>query len=68
MDELKSGTLPEPVELASGELAFVAGGQPISFVNQLNDARVFIGKYDKVVTSLSFAADVVVTPPMAPSA
>jgi hypothetical protein len=60
--------LPDPVQLIGSELAFVAGGQAISFVNQLNDARVSIGKYDTVVTDLSFVTAAVVGTPIMRSA
>ena len=68
MKEPKLGALPEPRELTSGELAFVAGGQATSFVNQLNDASVSIGKYATVVTALSFVTAAVVNTPVTRSA
>jgi hypothetical protein len=53
-----------PLELTSSELAFVTGGQAISFVNQLNDTRVAIGNHATVVAAFSFVADVVADLPV----
>ena len=38
MKELKSGTLPEPVELTDRQLDIVAGGRAHGFVKQRNNA------------------------------
>ncbi len=43
MKELKSGALPEPVELSDSQLDIVAGGQATAFVKQRNRAHVAIG-------------------------
>jgi hypothetical protein len=50
MNELQSGTVPEPVELATTELDIVAGGRAVAFVKQPNKARVSIGNNDTITT------------------
>jgi hypothetical protein len=68
LQELKSGILPEPVELTTRELEIVAGGKSIAFVKQTTEARANSGKYATVVMALaSVTAGVVSTPANVPA-
>ena len=58
MSELKSATLPEPVELTDIQLDMVAGGQALGFVKQSNKARVSIGNDDTVTNGGSGSVSV----------
>jgi hypothetical protein len=51
LKELKSGMLPEPVELTGSQLDMVAAGQVTGFVKQSNRARVSIGNNDSVTST-----------------
>lgn len=51
MNERRSGSLPEPLELAGSELDSVAGGRAGTFVKQPNRVHVSIGNHNSVSNS-----------------